>query len=60
MTSHLLERYAALGIRLSADGDRLAIDAPDGTLTPGLADELRRNKPALLAALTVPEPAPAR
>lgn len=58
MTCHLLERYAALGIRLSADGDRLAIDAPAGTLTPGLADELRRNKPVLLAALTVPEPAP--
>ncbi len=58
MTCHLLERYAALGIRLSADNGRLAIDAPAGTLTPGLADELRRNKPALLAALTVPEPAP--
>ena len=58
MTNHLLERYAALGIRLSADNGRLAIDAPDGTLTPGLVDDLRRNKPALLAALTVPEPAP--
>jgi hypothetical protein len=36
MTSHLLERYAALGIRLAADNGRLAIDAPDGALTPGL------------------------
>jgi hypothetical protein len=58
MTSHLLERYAALGIRLTADNGRLAIDAPDGTLTPGLVAELRQHKPALLAALTVPEPAP--
>ena len=58
MTSHLLERYAALGIRLTADSGRLAIDAPDGALTPGLVGELKRNKPALLAALTVPEPAP--
>ena len=58
MTSHLLERYAALGIRLTADNGRLAIDAPAGTLTPGLADELRQHKPALLAALTRPELAP--
>ncbi|MGI6417833.1 MAG: hypothetical protein ACOX1P_19445 [Thermoguttaceae bacterium] len=58
MTNHLLERYVTLGIRLTADNGRLEIDAPDGILTPGLVDELRQHKPALLAALTIPEPAP--
>ncbi len=54
MTMELLTRCEALGIRLAADGDNLAVDAPAGSLTPKLLDEIRDNKPALLAALTEP------
>lgn len=58
------------GITLEAQGDQLVIDAPAGTLTPELRDQLVRHKPALLArlapvnefvslrgGLTVPRPA---
>lgn len=38
-------------IRLQAEGDRLVVDAPVGTLTPELRDALTRNKAALLARL---------
>lgn len=68
MTYPLLEQCRALGIRLAADGDNLAIDAPAGSLTPELLAEIRQNKSALLAAIqneptgggpTTPQPATA-
>ena len=54
MTHPLLERCRALGIRLEADGDNLAIDAPAGSLTPELLAEIREHKAALLAVLKEP------
>jgi len=39
------------GIVLEAQGDKLIVDAPSGTLTPQLRAELARHKPALLARL---------
>lgn len=51
MTNPLLARCQALGIRLEAEGDNLAIDTPTGSLTDDLLAEIRTNKPALLAAL---------
>jgi len=39
-------------IVLNVQGDRLVVDAPAGTLTPELRDQLVRHKPALLALLT--------
>ncbi|MBI4612181.1 MAG: hypothetical protein HY720_01080 [Planctomycetes bacterium] len=48
----LLDRLAALGIRVEAEGDRLHIDAPRGVVTPALKAELVAAKPALLAALS--------
>ncbi len=36
---------------MAPNGDRLHVDAPKGLLTPELLDELRKNKPDLLAYL---------
>src|SRR5712692_6456525 len=40
------------GIVLEANGDRLCVDAPAGTLTPGLREALVAHKPALLVAVS--------
>jgi len=40
-------------IRLSANGDRLVVEAPRGVLTAELCETLRRHKADLLALLTV-------
>ena len=56
MTSkELLRDIAARGVILSANGDRLRIDAPEGVLTTELKAELSRHKRALLARLSVSE-----
>ena len=47
----LLGRLGALGIRLTADGDRLRYSAPKGALTPELREALARHKPEILAML---------
>lgn len=47
----LIHRCQSAGIRLMADGDRLKVDAPKGTLTPDLLADLRAAKPNLLQAL---------
>ena len=50
----LRARLRALGVTAAPDGDGLALDAPDGALTPALLAELRAHKPALLALLAAP------
>jgi amino acid adenylation domain-containing protein len=40
-----------MGVTLSAQGDRLRVNAPQGTLSRELRGELERRKPALLAIL---------
>jgi len=51
MTRGLLTQCEALGIRLAADCDGLAIDAPRGALTPDLLARLKAQKADLLAML---------
>lgn len=53
----LLAELRALGATVAADGDRLAIDAPAGALTPALLARLRAHKPLILATLAADEPA---
>lgn len=48
----LIRELADTGIRLSADGDRLHVEAKSGTLTPELRQRLTANKADLLAALS--------
>lgn len=63
----LLAEVAALGVRLSASGDKLRIEAQTGAITPALRDRLAAAKPELIARLqaeapaaeATPEPAPA-
>ena len=50
----LLDELGSRGITVTADGDRLKVDAPKGTLTDDLRAELKRHKTALLALLVVP------
>jgi thioesterase domain-containing protein len=49
----LLGRLRGLGVEVSADGDRLRINAPKGVLTPELRDELGRRKAEILAFLQI-------
>ena len=48
----LIEDLAASDVHLEACGDQLNVDAPKGTLTPELADQIRDQKPELLALLS--------
>lgn len=45
----LLTELAALGVILTAHGDRLQVDAPAGAITPALRARLVEHKAALLA-----------
>ena len=47
----LLNDLRQRGVKLSANGDQLVIDAPHGTLTNDDVDALRQLKPLLLAML---------
>ena len=49
----LLGRLRGLGVQVSADGDRLRINAPKGVLTSELRDELGRRKAEILAFLRI-------
>lgn len=44
----LLNRLRTLDIQIRIDGDKLKVNAPPGTLTQALQDQLKRHKPALL------------
>ncbi len=48
---NLIRDLAGRGVRLTAHGDRLRVEAPAGTLTPELREMLAGAKPAILAAL---------
>ena len=50
-TVELLATLHAHGVTLSARGDRLSLDVPEGTLTPALRADLRTNQVELLAVL---------
>ncbi len=47
----VLERVRAVGVILSADGDKLRYEAPKGILTPDLRQALAHNKQAILEIL---------
>ncbi len=53
----LLSELRAMGATVMADGERLALDAPAGVLTPALLDRLRSHKRLILAHLAADEPA---
>ncbi|WP_163864652.1 non-ribosomal peptide synthetase/type I polyketide synthase [Myxococcus eversor] len=50
--AELLQALAAHGIKLSVDGEHLAVDAPDGEIPTGLREQLVENKAALRALLS--------
>ena len=50
-TAGLMERLRELDIRLALDGDRLAVNAPKGAITPALQEELGRRKDEVKAYL---------
>lgn len=49
-----LDYLCDLGVVVSADGDRLKIEAPAGVLTDGLRADLTARKPAILDLLRRP------
>ncbi|WP_426752692.1 amino acid adenylation domain-containing protein [Myxococcus sp. Y35] len=49
--SELLQALAGHGIKLSVDGDRLAVESPTGEIPGALRDQLVANKAALLTLL---------
>lgn len=48
----LLRELRRLHINISADGDKLIVDAPSGAVTPPIADAIRGHKSALLELLS--------
>jgi len=48
----LLADLRSKGVILTVKGDRLAYDAPAGTMTPDLLATIKAHKPAIVAALT--------
>jgi TubC N-terminal docking domain len=52
----LMRRVLEASISLSAQGDKLAWDAPPGAMTPELLAEIREHKAALLELLTSEPP----
>ena len=52
----LLTELEARGVYVTADGDRLKIRAPKGTITPELRERLEENKPEIISALMPSRP----
>jgi len=52
----LLAALRADGVRVTSNGDRVTLDAPQGLLTPERLDQVRALKPELLALLAKPKP----
>ena len=55
----LVDEFQALGIALTADGNKLRYRAVPGAMTPEMRDLLESNKPALLVELAAGETAEA-
>ncbi len=51
----LIDEFADIGIRLTAESGRVIFEGPREMLTPARIDELRRHKAELLAALATPD-----
>src|SRR5687767_6575848 len=51
----LISRLAALDVRLSAEGERLRINAPKGTLNPVLREQIAKLKDEVLVHLRDPD-----
>ncbi len=51
----LIDQFADIGIRLTAESGRVIFEGPREMLTPARIDELRRHKAELLAALATPD-----
>ena len=56
----LISTLAALDVRLSAEGERLRINAPKGTLSPALREQIARLKDEVLLQLRRPADGPLR
>jgi hypothetical protein len=54
----LLAELTRRGVRLSAEGERLTYDAPEGVLRPIDLEQLKTHKPELIKALTLDAKAP--
>ncbi len=52
----LIDEFADIGIRLTAENGQVVFEGPREVLTPERIEELRRNKAELLAALAAPDP----
>ena len=46
-------RLQSLDVKVSVEGDRLKISAPEGALTPSIKEEMQRRKPEILSFLEV-------
>ncbi len=55
-TRKLIDEFAEVGIRLTAENGQVVFEGPREMLTPERIEELRRHKAELLAALTAPDP----
>ena len=47
----LLNYFSSNGVKLSAYGDALEVDAPEGAITPDIGDSIKRHKAELLSLL---------
>ncbi len=56
LAREMIDEFADVGIRLSAENGQLAFEGPREMLTPERIEELRRHKAELLAALAAPDP----
>lgn len=54
MSAELLTELESQGVKITAEGDRLKIKAPRGTLTQELRDRLAAEKREILYALQMP------
>jgi TubC N-terminal docking domain len=52
-SSQVLDKCLDIGVRLWVDGDKLRCDAPHGTITSELRDEIARNKTEIINHLTL-------
>ena len=54
MSAELLTELESQGVKITAEGERLKIKAPRGTLTRELRERLAASKPDIIAALSMP------